>query len=72
MQLSNVQGILELNGDEQNVLCPMCDNGVDEDICCDLCQKWYHYQCESVSDDDIEIFRDTALQFMCISCFLLL
>ena len=46
----------------------MCDKSVEYGICCDLCQKWYHFKCVSLSDDDIEKFQDTDLQYMCISC----
>ena len=49
-QIDNSQN-MQLN-EEHNEICPMCEIGVEYGICCDLCLKWYHFQCELLDDSD--------------------
>ena len=53
--------------EDQAVICPACDTGVEQGICCDLCLRWFHFDCETLSDTDIEKLHDTDLQYFCIS-----
>ena len=65
-QIDNSQNMQ--SNEEQNEICPMCEIGVEYGICCDLCLKWYHFQCESLDDNAIENFQDADVQYFCISC----
>ena len=65
---SDCSRAIESDPADQNEICPMCDEGVEDGICCDRCLKWYHFPCESLSDSDIDRFRDTDMQYLCISC----
>ena len=62
-QIDNSQN-MQLNIEEQNEICPMCEIGMEYGICCDLCLKWYHFQCESLADNAIEKFQDTVVQYI--------
>ena len=62
-------GYEQKTGDEEQiVICPACDAAVEQGICCDLCSRWYHFECETLSDVEIEKFHETDLQYFCISC----
>ena len=63
-----VTQVTQTDGDVRKEICPMCENSFEYGKCCDLCQQWYHFECETLSEDDIERFQDTILQYNCISC----
>ena len=63
-----VTAVTQSDDEGRKEICPMCKNSVEYGICCDLCQQWYHFECETLSEDDIERFQDTDLQYNCISC----
>ena len=63
-----VTQVTQTDGGERKEICPICENSVEYGICCDLCQQWYHFECETLYEDDIERFQDTDLQYNCIFC----
>ena len=53
---------------EKTVLCPACDETVEIGICCDQCQTWYHFHCETLDEADIIKIDETDCPYFSISC----
>ena len=53
--------------------CITCDSAViDNCIECSICQAWLHFNCENLTQDEIEKYTsDESLDYVCASCFLL-
>ncbi|XP_047310949.1 uncharacterized protein LOC124914444 [Impatiens glandulifera] len=54
--------------------CPIClkvyrDSESTPMVCCDICQRWVHCQCDSISDERYMQFQaDDNLQYKCATC----
>ncbi|KAF7153315.1 hypothetical protein RHSIM_Rhsim01G0128500 [Rhododendron simsii] len=54
--------------------CPVClkvyrDSESTPMVCCDVCQRWVHCQCDGISDDKYMQFQvDGNLQYKCATC----
>ncbi|KAK4770620.1 hypothetical protein SAY87_031152 [Trapa incisa] len=54
--------------------CPVClkvyrDSESTPMVCCDLCQRWVHTQCDDISDEKYLQFQaDGNLQYICVTC----
>ena len=40
----------------------------DESICCDKCEKWVHFTCTGLNNEEIECYQNTDEQFICERC----
>lgn len=54
--------------------CPIClkvyrDSEVIPMVCCDVCEKWVHIECDGISEEKYQQFQaDTNLQYTCAAC----
>lgn len=54
--------------------CPVClkvyrDSEATPMVCCDVCQRWVHCQCDGISDDKYLQFQENGnLQYSCPTC----
>ncbi|KAJ1400295.1 Zinc finger, PHD-type [Sesbania bispinosa] len=54
--------------------CPVClkvyrDSESTPMVCCDICQRWVHCQCDNISDEKYHHFQvDGNLQYTCPTC----
>lgn len=54
--------------------CPVClkvyrDSEVIPMVCCDVCEKWVHIECDGISEEKYQQFQaDQNLQYTCASC----
>ncbi|XP_048528876.1 uncharacterized protein LOC125508271 [Triticum urartu] len=54
--------------------CPVClkvyrDSEVIPMVCCDICEKWVHIECDGISEEKYQQFQaDQNLQYTCASC----
>ncbi|XP_062202260.1 uncharacterized protein LOC133904752 [Phragmites australis] len=54
--------------------CPIClkvyrDSEVIPMVCCDVCEKWVHIECDGISEEKYQQFQaDQNLQYTCASC----
>ncbi|KAK3139906.1 hypothetical protein QOZ80_5AG0392440 [Eleusine coracana subsp. coracana] len=54
--------------------CPIClkvyrDSEVIPMVCCDVCEKWVHIECDGISEEKYQQFQaDTNLQYTCTAC----
>lgn len=54
--------------------CPVClkvyrDSEATPMVCCDICQRWVHCQCDGISDEKYLQFQvDNNLQYKCATC----
>ncbi|KAJ4833342.1 hypothetical protein Tsubulata_000566 [Turnera subulata] len=54
--------------------CPVClkvyrDSEATPMVCCDICQRWVHCQCDGISDEKYLQFQvDGNLQYKCATC----
>ncbi|XP_031496746.1 uncharacterized protein LOC116261925 isoform X2 [Nymphaea colorata] len=54
--------------------CPVClkvyrDSEPTPMVCCDVCQRWVHCQCDGISDEKYRQFQaDTNLYYKCAAC----
>lgn len=54
--------------------CPVClkvyrDSEVIPMVCCDVCEKWVHIECDGISEEKYQQFQaDENLQYTCASC----
>ena len=51
--------------------CPKCDAPDSDDnmISCNLCDKWYHHECEALSKKEFELFANKlTLPYTCLDC----
>ena len=49
-------------------MCPICRLTVDEGICCETCERWFHFECEQISITDQNIYENTDLIYTCLAC----
>ena len=40
----------------------------EESICCDECERWVHFTCTGLNDDEIEYYLNPSKQFICERC----
>ena len=40
----------------------------DESICCDECNKWVHYKCTNLSNEELELYEMSDKKFTCDRC----
>ena len=58
-----------INTDLCHEICPTCDAHVqDEGIICDVCNQWWHYQCENLSKAEIREAEEESKEYTCRSC----
>jgi hypothetical protein len=54
--------------------CPIClkvyrDSEVIPMVCCDVCEKWVHIECDGISEEKYQQFQaDQNLQYTCAAC----
>uniref|UniRef100_A0A0D9XZW5 PHD-type domain-containing protein n=1 Tax=Leersia perrieri TaxID=77586 RepID=A0A0D9XZW5_9ORYZ len=54
--------------------CPVClkvyrDSEVIPMVCCDVCEKWVHIECDGISEEKYQQFQsDQNLQYTCAAC----
>ena len=49
-------------------ICPSCNRAVDEGICCDRCEFWYHYECQQLDDHEQSQYVETDRAYLCLAC----
>ena len=56
--------------EDGNSECGRCGRYVDEGLQCDACQRWFHMQCEQVSQKENKRIRDmgTSVMWLCQWC----
>ena len=53
--------------------CPTCNIPVDDEgVECEVCEQWYHYKCEVLSDDETQMLENTNKQYTCKACYTLI
>ena len=40
----------------------------EESICCDKCERWVHFLCTGLTNEDIECYQNNGIQFICERC----
>ena len=40
-------------------------------VCCDDCNDWFHYECVSLSEDQINQFKEVGSKYQCPKCVVL-
>ena len=60
------EGISDQNFDI--ALCPICQALVEEGICCENCEHWYHFHCENINEVDQKIYENTDTNYVCLAC----
>ncbi|XP_072992393.1 uncharacterized protein [Typha latifolia] len=54
--------------------CPVClkvyrDSEIRPMVCCDVCERWVHCECDGISDEKYQQFQaDQNLQYRCAAC----
>ena len=57
--------------DTQFPICQICMNECDDtpnSVACDMCNLWYHYECERLSAHDISSIEDSVFPYECNTC----
>ena len=49
-------------------VCSNCVGQVTDGIGCDSCNRWYHFQCENIDDDQTDFLRYNETNYSCLSC----
>ena len=57
---------------EEDYICPLCNGSsvLEEWLCCDKCNKWFHRQCAGIDDDQWLLLSETETQWFCVECML--
>ena len=54
---------------QKDYTCGVCNKSAQTGVVlCETCNMWIHYECEQLSDADIQILRETDNTYMCSAC----